>query len=402
MNYTPQEVIQYIQEEDVKFIRLAFCDCLGHPKNISIMPQELERAFKYGISIDGSAILGFGDESQSDLFLHPDPTTIMVLPWRPEHGSVVRMFCTVTFPDGSLFPLDTRSILKRAVQDAADAGFTFSFGSEMEFYLFKLDDQGEPTKVPYDQATYMDVSPEDKCENVRREICLTLEKMGIQPESSHHEEGPGQNEIDFRYSDALTAADNAITFCTVVKTISARNGLCADFSPKPLPGAPGSGFHINISVQGQDPQRMQHMLSGILNRIPEITLFLNPSEQSYRRLGSHKAPKYICWSSNNRSMLIRIPAALGEYQRVELRSPDCTANPYLAFALLIWAGLEGLQQRAPLSDALNVNLFSTSQHDTSALQALPGSLPAACRRAAESSFLKAYLPQPLLDYFLTK
>ena len=402
MNYTPQEVMQYIQEEDVKFIRLAFCDCLGHPKNISIMPQELERAFKYGISIDGSAIVGFGDEAQSDLFLHPDPATTMVLPWRPEHGRVVRMFCTVTYPDGTLFPLDTRSILKRAIQDAADAGFTFSFGSEMEFYLFKLDEQGEATKIPYDQATYMDVSPEDKCENVRREICLTLEKMGIQPESSHHEEGPGQNEIDFRYSDALTAADNAVTFRTVVKTISARNGLCADFSPKPLPGAPGSGFHINISVQGQQPQQMKHMLAGILNRIPDITLFLNPSEQSYRRLGSHKAPKYICWSSNNRSMLIRIPAAFGEYQRVELRSPDCTANPYLAFALLIWVGLEGLQQQMPLSGALNVNLFTATQHDTSALQALPGSLPAACRCAAESAFLKAHLPQSLLDYFLAK
>ena len=402
MNYTPQEVMQYIQEEDVKFIRLAFCDCLGHPKNISIMPQELERAFKYGISIDGSAIVGFGDEAQSDLFLHPDPATIMVLPWRPEHGRVVRMFCTVTFPDGTLFPLDTRSILKRAIQDAADAGFTFSFGSEMEFYLFKLDEQGEPTKIPYDQATYMDVSPEDKCENVRREICLTLEKMGIQPESSHHEEGPGQNEIDFRYSAALAAADNAVTFCTVVKTISARNGLYADFSPKPLPGAPGSGFHINISIQGQQPQQMKHMLAGILNRIPDITLFLNPSEQSYRRLGSHKAPKYICWSSNNRSMLIRIPAAFGEYQRVELRSPDCTANPYLAFALLIWAGLEGLQQQMPLSGALNVNLFTATQHDTSALQALPCSLPTACRCAAESAFLKAHLPQSLLDYFLAK
>ena len=380
MNYTPQEVMQYIQEEDVKFIRLAFCDCLGHPKNISIMPQELERAFKYGISIDGSAIVGFGDEAQSDLFLHPDPATIMVLPYIYQG---IR-------------------ILKRAIQDAADAGFTFSFGSEMEFYLFKLDEQGEATKIPYDQAPYMDVSPEDKCENVRREICLTLEKMGIQPESSHHEEGPGQNEIDFRYSDALTAADNAVTFRTVVKTISARNGLCADFSPKPLPGAPGSGFHINISVQGQQPQQMKHMLAGILNRIPEITLFLNPSEQSYRRLGSHKAPKYICWSSNNRSMLIRIPAAFGEYQRVELRSPDCTANPYLAFALLIWAGLEGLQQQMPLSGALNVNLFTATQHDTSALQALPGSLPAACRCAAESAFLKAHLPQSLLDYFLSK
>ncbi len=402
MNYTPQEVMQYIQEEDVKFIRLAFCDCLGRQKNISIMPQELERAFKYGISLDASAIAGFGDEAHSDLFLHPDPSTIMILPWRPEHGRVVRMFCSITHPDGALFPMDTRSILKRAIQDAADAGFTFAFGSEMEFYLFKLDEQGEPTKTPYDHASYMDVSPEDKCENVRREICLTLEKMGIQPESSHHEEGPGQNEIDFRYSDALTAADNAITFCTVVKTISARNGLWADFSPKPLPGAPGSGFHINISVRGDRPDAMQHMMAGIMNRVAEITLFLNPSEQSYRRLGSHKAPKYISWSSNNRSMLIRIPAASDEYQRMELRSPDCSANPYLAFALLIWAGLEGLEQQMPLSQSSNVNLFTAAQHDVSNLQSLPLSLAAACRCAEQSAFLQAHLPQSLIDYFLAK
>lgn len=399
MKYTPQEVMQYIQEEDVKFIRLAFCDCLGRPKNISIMPQELERAFKYGIALDASAIAGFGDEVHSDLFLHPDPATIMVLPWRPEHGRVVRMFCTITQPDGTLFELDTRSILKQAIADANEAGFTFSFGSELEFYLFRLDEAGEATKIPYDHAAYMDVAPEDRCENVRREICLTLEQMGIQPESSHHEEGPGQNEIDFRYSDALTAADNAVTFCTVVKTIAARNGLAADFSPKPLPDCPGSGFHINMSVQGRGENLMQHMMAGILNRIPEITLFLNPSDQSYRRLGSHKAPKYISWSSDNRSMLIRIPAAFGEYRRVELRSPDCTANPYLAFALLIWAGLEGIQEALPLPEASNVNLFTAAQHEVSHLQTLPLSRTTASRNAAASDFLARYLPLPLLNYF---
>ena len=399
MKYTPQEVMQYIQEEDVKFIRLAFCDSLGRPKNISIMPQELERAFKYGIALDASAIAGFGDEIHSDLFLHPDPTTITVLPWRPEHGRVVRMFCTITQPDGTLFELDTRGILKQAIADASKAGFTFSFGSELEFYLVRLDEEGEPTKIPYDHATYMDVAPEDRCENVRRDICLTLEQMGIQPESSHHEEGPGQNEIDFRYSDALTAADNAITFCTVVKTIAARNGLAADFSPKPLPDCPGSGFHINMSVQGSGDNLMQHMMAGILNRIPEITLFLNPTEQSYRRLGSHKAPKYISWSSDNRSMLIRIPAASGEYRRVELRSPDCTANPYLAFALLIWAGLEGIREQLSPPEASNVNLFTAAKYEVSHLQTLPLSRTTASRNTAASEFLARHLPAPLLNYF---
>lgn len=398
MKYTPQEVIQFIQEEDVKFIRLAFCDCFGRPKNISIMPHELERAFKYGIAIDASAIAGFGDEVNSDLFLHPDASTIALLPWRPEHGSVVRMFCSITHPDGIPFAHDTRGILKQAVADAAKAGYAFSFGSELEFYLFRLDENGEVTDVPYDQATYMDVAPEDRCENVRREICLTLERMGIQPESSHHEEGPGQNEVDFRYSDPLSAADNAVTFLTVVKTIAARNGLYADFSPRPLEGRPGSGFHINMSVQGGAEALMHRAMGGILDKITDMTLFLNPAEQSYSRLGAHKAPKYISWSSNNRSQLIRVPAASGEYRRFELRSPDCTANPYLAFALLIWAGLSGIENDIALPEACNVNLHTADSRNV-ALATLPRSLSDAEKCAADSNFIAQHLPQSLIEFF---
>lgn len=399
MKYTPQEVIQYIQEEDVKFIRLAFCDVHGCHKNISIMPHELERAFKYGIAFDASAIDGFGDEVHSDLFLHPDPATITVLPWRPEHGRVIRMFCTITDQDGNIFGNDTRSILKRAVADAAAAGYTFSFGSELEFYLFKLDENGDPTHIPYDQASYMDVSPDDKCENVRREICLTLERMGIQPESSHHEQGPGQNEIDFRYSDALTAADNAVTFCTVVKTIAASNGLYADFSPKPIPDQPGSGFHINMSVKGKGESLMHHMMGGILQHVADMTRFLNPTAQSYNRLGAFKAPKYISWSNNNRSMLIRIPAASGEYRRVELRSPDCSANPYIAFALLIWAGLDGIQNNISLPEKANVNLYTAEPRDVFDMETLPLSLNAAIKKAQESSFIQKNLPGSLIDCY---
>ena len=398
MKYTPQEVIQFIQEEDVKFIRLAFCDCFGRPKNISIMPHELERAFKYGIAIDASAIAGFGDEVNSDLFLHPDASTIALLPWRPEHGSVVRMFCSITHPDGTPFAHDTRGILKQAVADAAKAGYAFSFGSELEFYLFRLDENGEVTDVPYDQATYMDVAPEDRCENVRREICLTLERMGIQPESSHHEEGPGQNEVDFRYSDPLSAADNAVTFLTVVKTIAARNGLYADFSPRPLEGRPGSGFHINMSVQGGAEALMHRAMGGILDKITDMTLFLNPTEQSYSRLGAHKAPKYISWSSNNRSQLIRVPAASGEYRRFELRSPDCTANPYLAFALLIWAGLSGIENDIALQEACNVNLHTADSRNVT-LAPLPKSLSDAEKCAADSNFIAQHLPQSLIEFF---
>ena len=249
MDFTEQEVRQFVEQEDVRFIRLAFCDVFGRQKNIAILPTELERAFRHGIAIDASAIAGFGGEVRSDLFLHPDPATLSFLPWRGENGKVVRMFCGVAHPDGTALEADSRALLKEAVERAAVCGISFAFGTEMEFYLFKTDEDGEPTKLPFDRAGYMDIAPMDKGENVRREICLTLSQMGIQPECSHHEEGPGQNEIDFRYSDALTAADQVMMFQRVVKTVAYRNGPFADFSPKPLENAPGNGFHINQSLR---------------------------------------------------------------------------------------------------------------------------------------------------------
>ena len=272
MKYSKEEVIQYVQEEDVKFIRLTFCDVFGRQKNVSIMAEELPRAFEYGIAFDASAITGFGDETKCDLLLHPDAETLMPLPWRPEHGRVVRMFCSISYPDGTPFECDTRSLLKKAMDEAKKAGYEFMFGAEQEFYLFLLDEYGKPTQVPYDEAGYMDIAPEDRGENIRREICLTLEQMGIRPESSHHEEGPGQNEIDFRYSDAITAADNTMTFQTVVKTVAHRNGLCADFSAKPLDNEPGNGFHINISVRpDENPNNLYYVIAGILEKIEEKT-----------------------------------------------------------------------------------------------------------------------------------
>lgn len=330
MKYSREEVMQYVQEEDVKFIRLAFCDVFGKQKNISILPEELPRAFEYGIAFDASAIAGFGDESKCDLLLHPEPETLMLLPWRPEHGKVVRMFTYITYPDGSLFECDTRSLLKKAIEDAKKAGYSFSFGAEQEFYLFHLDENGKPTKSPYDNAGYMDIAPEDRGENIRREICLTLEQMAIRPESSHHEEGPGQNEIDFRYSDALTAADNAMTFQTTVKTIAYRNGLWADFSAKPLDDAPGNGFHINMSVKPGEPSKnLFYMIAGVLDKVEDMTAFLNPTDNSYRRFGQSKAPGYISWSEENRSQLVRIPAAVGKYRRAELRSPGSYSKSVL-------------------------------------------------------------------------
>lgn len=400
MKYSKEEVIQYVQEEDVKFIRLVFCDVFGKQKNISIMPQELPRAFQYGIAIDASAVAGFGDESNSDLFLHPDADTLMPLPWRPEHGRVVRMFCSITYPDGTVFECDTRSILKKAVQTAEDAGCQFYFGAEQEFYLFNLDDNGNPTKDPYDTASYMDIAPEDKGENIRREVCLTLEQMGIQPESSHHEEGPGQNEIDFRYSDPLTAADNVMTFQTVVRTIAGSNGLFADFSPKPLENKPGTGFHINISVKTSDHQdHMDDIIAGILSKTADMTVFLNPSEDSYRRFGSHKAPRYISWSRQNRSQLIRVPAAVGEYCRAELRSPDPSANTYLAFALIIYAVLDGMKNKPELPAPADMNLYKADTDTLAQFEQLPGDFQAAWIKAANSRFIKQYIPDMILNIY---
>ncbi len=400
MKYSKEEVMQYVNEEDVKFIRLAFCDVFGKQKNISIMPDQLPRAFEYGIAFDASAIAGFGDEAHSDLFLHPDPETLTWLPWRPEHGKVVRMFCSVTYPDGRPFECDTRSLLKRAEEDAKAAGYTFSFGAEQEFYLFELDDNNMPTKTPYDKAGYMDIAPDDKGENVRREICLTLEQMGITPESSHHEEGPGQNEIDFKYAGALSAADNVMTFQTVVKTAARRNGLYADFSPKPLDEYAGNGFHINVSVKPDNKtENLYHVIAGILEKAPAMTVFLNPSDNSYKRLGKLKAPRYVSWSAENRSQLVRVPAASGEYRRAELRSPDPTANPYIAFALIIRAGLYGIENKLELSEALDVNLYKADEKVLASLQKLPSTLKDAKVAAMTDEFIKTNIPEKILQIF---
>ena len=403
MKYSKEEVIQYAREEDVKFIRLAFCDVYGKQKNIAIMPHELERAFDDGIAFDASAIAGFGNEMYSDLLLHPEADTLVPLPWRPEHGRVVQMFSSITHPDGTSFGCDTRALLKKAVADASAGGYEFTFGSEMEFYLFALDENGVSTKIPCDSAGYMDIAPEDRGENIRRDICLTLEQMGIYPESSHHEEGPGQNEIDFRYADALKAADDALTFQRVVRTIASRNGMEADFSPKPLPGKPGNGFHINMSMKPFDDRgAFPMMIAGILANARAMSAFLNPTQDSYLRLGSHKAPMYISWSEQNRSQLVRIPAASGQYRRAELRSPDPGANPYLAFTLMIYAALDGISSSLELPSPTDVNLYRAPEELLKGFSRLPGSLEEARREAYESPFIRQHIPEEILSIYCGK
>jgi len=411
MTTTVHEVLEFVRENDVKFIRLAFCDLLGMAKNISIMPDELPEAFENGISFDAHAINGFTDITNSDLFLVPDPTTLSVLPWRPQQGRVVRFYCNIKNPDGSTFWGDSRAILQSVLRRGEQMGYSCMVGAECEFYLFKTDDSGEPTTIPFDQGGYLDVAPLDKGENVRREICLCLEEMGIKPEASHHEQGPGQNEIDFKFSDGLSCADNLVTFKQVVKSIAARNGLYASFSPKPMPDRSGSGLHINLSLsrngfnvfrssEKKDLREAESFIAGILQKTPEMTAFLNPLPNSYERLGAFEAPKYVSWSPGNRSQLVRIPVATGDKMRMELRSPDPATNPYLAFALVINAGLYGIEHRLPLPDSLNVDLFQADRSVTDSLERLPDSLEEALKLAEESRFVRDTLGEKLVERYI--
>lgn len=399
MNYSKEEVIEFIRQEDVKFIRLAFCDFLGNLKNLAIIPDQLNKAFEDGISFDGSAINGFATPDHSDLFLVPIPSTLTVLPWRSTTGKVVRMFCEIRNADGTPFERDGRFILFNAVEEAKKAGISVKMGSECEFYLFQNDERGNPTKIPFDNAGYLDVAPADKGENIRREICLTLKEMNIQPEASHHEEGPGQNEIDIRRTSPMHSADNITNLMSVVQTCAVRNGLTADFSPKPLSGRNGNGFHISISVNSNDGKDvLPQFIAGVLAHIEEMTAFLNPVHNSYERLGSDKAPKYVGWGRQNRTQLIRVPAVRGnEETRFEVRSPDPQTNPYIAYALLIHAGLDGIKNNLKLSDPVEVNLYTAPTEITSKLKKLPETLSSAVEIARSSDFIKSVLPESLID-----
>jgi len=396
------EVLEFVKENDVKFVRLNFCDIFGFQKNISIMADELQSAFKNGVSFDAHVIRGFRDITQSDLFLFPDPSTLALLPWRPGPGRVVRFFCDIKTPDGSIFEHDTRMMLKRVTERTQKMGYVCKIGAECEFYLFKAGENGEPSNITLDNGTYMDISPLDKGEDIRREICLTLEEMGMKPESSHHEQGPGQNEVDFKFNDAVASADDLQTFKTVVKAIASRSGLFASFMPKPLLGAPGNGMHINLSLfqNGKNifknaseghSQTAESFIAGVLDKAQEISLFLNPLANSYERLGKFEAPKYVSWSHQNRSQLIRIPAASGEKVRMELRSPDPSLNPYLAFALIISAGLDGIESNMPLPPTVDEDLYTADGSITKNLVQLPDTLEKAIALAEKSAFAKKVL-----------
>jgi len=411
MNSTANEVLEFVNENDVKFVRLSFCDLFGIQKNISIMADDLEVAFESGISFDAHAIHGFRDVTESDLLLFPDPATLTVLPWRPGPGRVVRFYCDIKNPDGSIFENDSRALLRRTVNHCEKMGYVCKIGVECEFYLFKTDDNGDPTNVPFDNGGYLDIVPLDRGEDIRREICLTIEEMGVKPETSRHEKGPGQNEIDFKFSGVLECADNLQSFKSAVKAIASRNGLFASFMPKPILDEPGNGMHVNLSLTqngrnvfknaGEGHSNIaESFIAGILAKTPEITAFLNPLTNSYERFGKFEAPKFVSWSHRNLSQLVSIPAAAGEKVRMELRSPDSSLNPYLAFALIISAGLDGIENNMALPPSVDADLYTADEMTTQNLTVLPDSLEKAIALAENSEFVKDIIGEELLSKYL--
>ncbi len=398
MSFTPKEILNFVEENDVKFIRLTFCDMSGSLKNVAIMPNELQRAFTDGIPFDAS----YFDSSCSDLLLFPDISTLSVLPWRPKSGRVVRFFCSLKSTDGSDYAGDMRSDLINYMNSLRLDGYSCEMGTKCEFYLFELDENGEPTKTPHDNGGYLDVAPLDKCENARREICLSLEEMGLSPKSSCHKHGPGQNEIEFRENEPVTAADDMVHYKTVVKSIAAQNGLFASFMPKPLQNEHGSALSILLSLKkngeyifGSSTDTMSEegkcFISGVLNRIREITAFLNTTINSYERLGIGYAPKYVNWSYENRSQLIRIPAAAGTAPHIELRSADACCNPYIAFKLILAAGIEGIRS----GDSSLMGSTMKTDGAPSGFDPLPHTLDEALEIAKESEFVRKTLPESI-------
>ena len=408
------EAMKFIEVNDVKFIRLQFCDLFGQNRNIAITAMQMERALASGIPFDASLVIGFPESRDTDLVLFPDISTIQLLPWRPQQGKVARILCDIRYPNGDIFEADSRYILKRTLERAEALGYQFKISAECEFYLFKQDENGDPTTIPTDQAGYFDLAPYDRCENTRREICLTLEDMGFEIESSRHEAGCGQHEIDFKHDDALSAADKIMTFKTVVKTVAQRNGVHASFLPKPLMEEPGSGMHIHVFLlkDGQDvfenkdkllSDEARQFMAGVLAHVKAMTAIANPLVNSYKRLtGGKEAPRHIGWGFGNRSPLIRIPMESDEYYRFELRGPDPTCNPYLTFAIILAAGLEGIEKKLVLMDELKLDEDQITRDPLAVknIQELPITLIDALTEMDADPLIKSVLGQSLANKYI--
>ncbi|MHB1315178.1 MAG: glutamine synthetase family protein [Christensenellales bacterium] len=397
MAYSASDVLHFISENDVKFVRLAFCDLFGTQKNISVFMAQLQQVFMEGIHADVLPIRGYENIQDSILLLVPDPNTMTVLPWRPQQGMVIRLFCDLKQENGEIADYDTRNVLKKAIRRCTSMGYDSSVGVRCRFYLFKTDENGEPTKTTHDSGGYFDIAPLDKGENVRREICLCLEEMGIKPLSSHHERGPGQHEIDFKDGDPLSAADQFLSFKAVVKAISASNGLFASFMPKPLKDKSGNHLQINFCMSKEGINLFEKteegiagegesFIAGILNRAPEMTLFLHPLHNSYRLLEDNEEPCRVKFSQTGQNDLTHIIRQDEGESRLVYWGADPSVNPYIAIALLLSAGLEGIQNKERLFEAKE--------------KVLPRNLEDAVHLAENSDFIKDVLGSRILGSFL--
>ncbi len=403
-------VLKTIKSRDVHFVRFWFCDVLGYMKSFAVIPSELENAFEEGMGFDASCVRGFAHTSESDMLAYPEASTFQILPWRPERNAVARMFCSIKTPEGEYFDGDSRYVLKRQVAKAAKLGYVLNVGPELEYFYFKDSTDTETL----DQGGYFDLTSLDMASDLRRDTILTLEKMGIPVEYSHHESGPSQQEIDLRFADALTMADNVMTYKLVVKEIASKYGVYASFMPKPLTDAPGSGMHIHQSLfdskgnnaffDKDDPdgfnlsELAKHYIAGLLKYAPEYCLLTNPCVNSYKRLvPGGEAPVHITWARNNRSALVRIPGYKPHKEeacRVELRCPDPSANPYLAFSAVLAAGLKGIEEKLTLQDSIEDRDWSNlSRQELHArgIETLPDTLGEAVERFAESDLMKEVL-----------
>jgi glutamine synthetase len=416
MSYTKEEIIRVVKEEGVKFIRLQFTDILGQLKNVAITASQIEKALDNKCMFDGSSIEGFTRIEESDMYLYPDLNTFAIFPWRPQDGKVARLICDVYTADKKPFAGCPRGALKNILKEAADLGYSFNVGPECEFFLFLTDENGKPTINTQDQAGYFDLAPVDMGENARREICLVLEKMGFEIEASHHEVAQGQHEIDFKYADALTTADNINTFKMVVKSIAQKHGLHATFMPKPIFGINGSGMHTNMSLftsKGNAfydekgalelSETAYNYIGGLVTHVRSITAVTNPTVNSYKRLvPGYEAPVYIGWSAKNRSILVRIPAARGNSTRLELRCPDPTANPYLALTLCLAAGLDGVKNKIKPPKSADFNLFKMSAQDRAknGIIGLPTDLNDALNEFKKSELVKKALGEHIFSHYI--
>ena len=383
-------VFEIIESDNVKFVRLQFTDITGTVKSVSIPARQVEKAFDEGIWFDGSSIEGFVRIQESDMRLEPDPATFSVLPWRSNGVSSARLICDVVNTDGSPFEGGPRQVLKSVIAEVADAGYEAYFGTEPEFFLFETDESGRPTTIPHDSGGYFDLAPKDMATDVRREIIFALESMGFEVEASHHEVAEGQHEINFKYADALRSADDIATFRAVVRAVAEQHGLHATFMPKPIAAINGSGMHSHVSLFADGENAFAddddefnlsttayHFMGGVLAHAPAITAIANPTVNSYKRLvPGYEAPVYIAWSDVNRSALIRVPDAAGTSARFEIRSPDPSCNPYLTYAAILKAGLDGLENETEPGDPVREDIYEFDDETRAAygIEMLPGSL----------------------------